>query len=341
MQKVHVHHAVGMVLCHDITQIIPGEFKGRAFKKGHVIKEQDIPKLLELGKEHIYVWSPDSDMVHENEAAQRIARAAAREGIVFTEPNQGRVSLIAEYDGLLQVQTRVLEEVNVIEQVVLATLHNHYLVKKGQIVAGTRVIPLVIEENKISKVENICSSQDGIIRVKPFRKVEVGMVTTGNEVYYGRIKDGFGPAVKKKIQEYNSHVIDQIFVPDSPEAIVAAINELVARGVDIIVVTGGMSVDPDDVTPLGIRLAGAEVVSYGAPVLPGSMTLLAYLGEIPILGLPGCVMYCKNTVFDLLLPRILAGEKITREEMTRMGHGGLCLECQTCSFPACPFGKGC
>lgn len=340
MQKVHVHDALGMVLCHDITEIVPGEFKGRAFKKGHVIEEKDVAKLLRLGKEHIYVWNHQEGMIHENEAALRIAGAIKKAGLTLTEPNQGKVSLVAECDGLLSINLDALADINSIDQVAVATLHHSYPVKQGQIVAGTRVIPLIIEDSKISTVESICQKHDGVVEVKPYCQPKVGMITTGNEVFYGRIKDGFGPAVKRKLQEYSGEVVEQIFLPDSADEIAAAIKQLKDKGMDLIVVTGGMSVDPDDVTPLGIRQAGAEIVTYGAPVLPGSMTMVAYLDDVPILGLPGCVMYCKSTVFDLLLPKILTGSRITKAEIVRMGHGGLCLECPTCSYPACPFGKG-
>lgn len=341
MRQVRVQEAVGMVLCHDITKIIPGQCKGRAFRKGHMIKESDIDALLNLGKEHIYVWECPEGMLHENEAAMRMAKAAAGAGIGLTEPNQGRVNLAAIKRGLLKIDTAVLNQVNAVEQVMVAARYNNTPVEKGDIVAGTKIIPLVIAEEKIKTVENICSSKGALVEIRPYKTLKVGMVTTGSEVYHGRIQDGFGPVVKEKIRRYDSEVFEQIIVPDDKRLIKEAIEKLLDSGAQLVVTTGGMAVDPDDVTPGAVKETGAEIVTYGTPLLPGAMFLLAYQGDVPVLGLPGCVMYSKTTVFDLILPRIFAGEKITRSDITRMGHGGLCLECPACHYPNCAFGKGC
>jgi molybdenum cofactor synthesis domain-containing protein len=340
MKTVPVEDAVGMVLCHDITQITPGEFKGRAFKKGHIIQQEDVPKLLDLGKRQIFVWELSEGFVHENDAAIRMAAAAAGQGITLSEPKEGKVSLIAGADGLLKVNVAALNAINEIDQAMFATLHSNQKVTEGKTVAGTRIIPLVIEETKISQVEGICREQYPVIEVKPFKPCSVGIVTTGSEVYYKRIEDKFGPVLFSKFAEFGCSVLQQIFVPDGIELIAESIRALLERGAEIITVTGGMSVDPDDVTPAGIRSAGGRIVSYGAPVLPGAMFLLAYIGAIPVLGLPGCVMYHKTTVFDLVLPRILAGEKVTRKDIITLGHGGLCADCKACRYPDCGFGKG-
>ncbi|RJQ39125.1 MAG: molybdopterin-binding protein [Nitrospiraceae bacterium] len=341
MKQVSVQEAVGMVLCHDITRIVPGQFKGTAFKKGHVIKQGDIDKLLDLGKENIFVWECVNGMLHENEAAIMTARAAAGDGIELMEPNQGRVNLKAAERGLLKINTSVLNKVNTVGQVMISTRHNNTLVEKGDIVAGAKIIPLVIAEEKIKTVKDICNDGEVLAEVRPFKTLKVGMVTTGSEVYHGRIKDGFGPVVKKKIEEYGSEVFEQVFVPDNKHLIKEAIERLLASGAELIVTTGGMSVDPDDVTPGAVKETGAEIVTYGTPLMPGAMFLLAYKGDVPVIGLPGCVMYSKTTVFDLVLPRIFAGERIKEEDITRMGHGGLCLECPECHYPNCVFGKGC
>lgn len=340
LELVEVQKAVGKVLCHDITKIIPGQFKGRAFKKGHIIQEEDIPELLKLGKDHIYVWNTEEGLIHENEAAIRIAKAVAKGGVTLTEPKEGKVNLLAEYRGLLKINVKALEEVNGVDQVMLATLHSNRVVDKEMVVAGTRVIPLVVAEEVVQKVETICQELKGVIEVKPLHRWKVGIVTTGNEVFYGRIQDAFGPVVKKKLQSFDCQVIAQVIVPDQVDKIVEAIQTLRSQGAELIITTGGMSVDPDDVTPAAVRKAGAVIVSYGAPVLPGAMFMMAYLDGIPVLGLPGCVMYAKTTVFDLVLPRILAGERITRQDLQKLGHGGLCLECRVCRYPDCSFGKG-
>jgi molybdenum cofactor synthesis domain-containing protein len=341
MKKVKTEEAAGMMICHDITKIVPGEFKGRAFKKGHIISEEDMPHLLKLGKEHIYVWEELDNTLHEDAAAQRIAQSIAGQGIKLTEPNEGKINLVAETNGLLKINSDLLWELNRIDQLAVATLHNNRLVKAGEIVAGTRVIPLVIDEQKILRAEELLAShQSQLIQVLPLRSLAVGMVTTGNEVYFGRIKDAFGPAVKNKLAEYGCTLLEQVFTPDDQEVIARSVIDLIARGAEMIVVTGGMSVDPDDNTPAAIRATGAEIISYGSPVLPGSMLLVAYYNNIPVLGLPGCVMYAKTTVFDLVLPRILAGERMTKQDIAMLGHGGLCLECTECVFPHCSFGKG-
>lgn len=339
MKSVSVEEALGMVLCHDLTQIVPGEFHGVAFKKGHVITEEDIPKMLDIGKRKIYVWEMQEGIVHENEAGERMARAAAGKGILFTEPSEGKVKLLAKCNGLLKVNYTILEKINTIDESMIATLHTDIVVKKGSVVAGTRIIPLFIDKVKIEQIEKVCKEEGPIIWVEPLKTMKVGIITTGSEVYTGRIADKFGPIIKDKIDEIGSKFIKQIFVSDSVSMIEDAINELLASGAEMIVVTGGMSVDPDDVTPAGIREAGATIISYGAPVLPGAMFLIAYKNDVPILGLPGCVMYNKRTVFDLILPRIAAGEKIKREDITKLGHGGMCLDCEVCNFPNCSFGK--
>jgi molybdopterin biosynthesis enzyme len=280
-------------------------------------------------------------MLHEDDAAQRIAQSIAGQGIKLTEPNQGKINLVAETSGLLKIKSELLCELNTMDQLAVATLHNNRLVKAGEIVAGTRVIPLVIDEKKILRAEELLAShQSKLVQVLPLRSLAVGMVTTGNEVYFGRIKDAFGPAVKNKLVEYGCTLMEQVFTPDDQEVTARAVTDLMVKGAEMIVVTGGMSVDPDDNTPAAIRATGAEIISYGSPVLPGSMLLLAYYNDIPVLGLPGCVMYSKTTVFDLVLPRILAGERMTKQDVAMLGHGGLCLDCPECVFPHCSFGKG-
>ena len=340
MKAVPVQEALGMVLCHDVPQIIPGQFKGPAFRKGHIVQPTDIPTLLDMGKERLYVWEMRQGLVHENDAARRIARAAVGQGIIRSDPKEGKVDLTAAHDGLLKINTEALEAVNSVDQVVFSTLHSHQRVAKGKILAGTRVIPLVIDEQRIKEVETICWRSRPLMEVKPFRCLKTGIVTTGSEVYHGRIQDRFGPVVRKKVEDLGCEYLGQVYVSDQIDQIVEAILSLVREGAQMVTVTGGMSVDPDDVTPAAIRAAGGRVVTYGAPVLPGAMFMLAYLGEIPVMGLPGCVMYHKTSIFDLVLPRILAGEEMTRKDFVKLAHGGLCVQCEGCRYPDCGFGKG-
>ncbi|MHC1684315.1 MAG: molybdopterin-binding protein [Clostridiaceae bacterium] len=337
MNIIKTKEAIGKVLYHDITQIVPGKFAGRAFKKGHVIREEDVEVLLSLGKDHIYVAEYVEGMLHENEAAVRLKDLTAGEGLTFGELKEGKIDFFAEEDGLLKINKEDLLKLNSLGEIILATLHNNTPVKKGEKVAGTRVIPLTIEEEKIKKAEEII--KDKIVSIIPITSKKVGIVTTGNEVYHGRIKDAFGPVIIKKVEEYGCEVIGQEILPDKKEEIIEAINSFIEKGAEMIVCTGGMSVDPDDVTPTAIKGTGADLITYGSPVLPGAMFLLAFKGDIPILGLPGCVMYSKRTIFDLMLPRILAGEKVSKEDIAGLGHGGLCMNCEDCRFPNCSFGK--
>jgi molybdenum cofactor synthesis domain-containing protein len=339
MKMIPVREAVGAVLCHDLTRIVPGGIKGPAFSKGHILREEDIPTLLDMGKEHIYVWEMHPGLIHEDDAANRMARAAAGKGIELSAPKEGKVDLLAKVDGLLTVNVRALYEVNEEEEAVFVTLHTHQTVAVGRIVAGTRIIPLVIDEEKIGRIEDICRRNAPLIEIKPMRSLKVGIVTTGNEVYHGRIEDRFGPVVVRKIEELGCRSLGQVLVSDRVELIVEAIRKFLDEGAEMIAVTGGMSVDPDDITPAGIRASGGRVVTYGAPVLPGAMFMLAYIGQTPVLGLPGCVMYHDISIFDLILPRILAGEEITRTDIVKLAHGGLCGHCGECRYPNCTFGK--
>ncbi|MEI8356188.1 MAG: molybdopterin-binding protein [Deltaproteobacteria bacterium] len=339
MKEIPVQGAVGKVLYHDITRIVPGEFHGRAFKKGHVIQEDDIQKLLSLGKDNIYVLDLIDGFVHENDAASRIAQAVSGEGLQLTEPVEGKVKLVAAANGLLKVNVEALARINSIEQIVLATLHTNQQIRTGLPVAGTRIIPLFTEEGKIRTIERICSDCYPVIEVKPFKLLKIGMVTTGNEIFHGRIADKFGPIVRGKFAEFGSEVIGQAIVPDDISMTVEAIQKLLADGADMIVATGGMSVDPDDRTAASIKAAGAEVVTYGSPTFPGAMFMLAYIGDVPVIGLPGCAMYHRATVFELIVPRILAGERVTRADIVTLGHGGFCAGCTDCRYPGCSFGK--
>ena len=340
MKLMRTEDAVGQVLCHDITQIIRGVTKDAVFRKGHIIREEDIPVLLSVGKDNIYVWENDETMMHENEAAEVLCAICKGENISRGGVKEGKIELSADCDGIFRINREKLLAVNSFGQMMIATRHGDFPVKKGDKLAGTRIIPLVIEKEKMEKVRALCG-EEPILRVDPYKPRKVGIVTTGNEVFYGRIKDTFTPVVIEKVEYFGAEVIGHKTTDDANEHIEACIRELLDAGCDMILCTGGMSVDPDDKTPLAIRNVAGSVVTYGAPVLPGAMFLLAYYGEkqIPIMGLPGCVMYSKRTIFDLVLPRIMAGEILTKEDFDILGEGGLCLNCKVCVFPDCGFGK--
>ncbi|WP_330586902.1 molybdopterin-binding protein [Aminipila terrae] len=320
MKEINVEKAVGTVLVHDMTQIIPGEYKGPRFKKGHVVTEEDIPVLLSMGKKSLYVIEKDDKDVHENDAALRIAKAASGQGITMSQPSEGKIELFAEYDGLLKIDTEQLSELLEQDEIMLASIHGNRMVKAGDKLAGTRVIPLFVAEDVVKQAETVCSKRK-IIEVKKLSSLKIGIVTTGSEVYSGTIQDKFGPVLFKKFEALGSIVVKQMFSDDNSQMISECIKELLKEGAEIVCVTGGMSVDPDDKTPAGIREAGGQIITYGAPVLPGAMFMLAYIGEIPVVGLPGCVMYSRVSIFDLIIPRLLAGEKITRKDIKVLAQG--------------------
>ncbi|MBU1342597.1 MAG: molybdopterin-binding protein [Proteobacteria bacterium] len=338
IKAVPVQDAVGKVLLHDITQIVPDLFKGSSFRKGHIITDADVEALLNLGKQNIYVAGLNGE-VHENDAALRIARAAMGNGIDISMPKEGKVGFSANTCGLLKVNVQALEKLNGVEDVIFATLHTDQPVEVGQELAGTRVIPLSIDEKKVEEAEILCKKYFPIIEIKPFAKLDVGLVVTGSEVFSGRIRDGFGPVVAKKFKDLGSNITRKIIVSDEISMTVSAIKDLLAEGAQMIAVTGGMSVDPDDLTPAAIRAAGGEIVFYGAPVLPGAMFMLAYIGTVPVIGLPGCVMYHRASIFDLVVPKLLAGDTLKKTDIVKMGHGGFCASCKECRFPSCSFGK--
>ncbi|WP_346684081.1 molybdopterin-binding protein [Anaerostipes butyraticus] len=341
MKLIETRKAAGTVLCHDITQIIRGVTKDARFRKGHIVTEEDIPVLLSLGKDHLYVWEAGDDMLHENDAAEILCRACKNDGMARSEVKEGKVELTAEHDGLFKVDKERLLKINSLGQMMIASRHGNTPVKKGDKLAGTRIIPLVIEKEKMEPVKQI-AKEGPILSLLPYQPKKAAVITTGNEVYFGRIRDTFTPVIEEKLKEYGAEIAEHIVLPDDHKQVTRAILRALDNGAQMVLCTGGMSVDPDDQTPLAIKNTGAEIISYGAPVLPGAMFLLAYYGEqrIPVMGLPGCVMYSKRTIFDLVLPRIMADDPVTAEELASLGEGGFCLGCEICTYPNCGFGKG-
>ena len=339
MKLIDTRDAAGHVLCHDLTQIIPGTFKGPRFRKGHIVAPEDIPILLSMGKEHLYVWEKTPGMLHEDEAAERLRLLCQNEHMHPTPVKEGKIELIADCDGLFRVDVERLNALNDVEELMIATRHTNTAVHRGDKLAGTRIIPLVIREEVLQAAE-ARAGKEPLLSLTPWKLKTCGLITTGSEVAKGLIADAFTPVIVDKLAAYGITVTEHCLPGDDRAAITAAALDYHAKGVDLVLCTGGMSVDPDDRTPGAIKDTGAEIVSYGAPVLPGAMFLLGYFSDgVPILGLPGCVMYAKATIFDLLLPRIAAGVRISRSEIKSMGHGGLCLGCAECRYPVCPFGK--
>ena len=338
MKLIRTEDAVGQVLCHDMTQIIKDKYKDARFRKGHVVTEEDIPVLLSMGKEHLYVWEMTPGMVHENDAAERLLTLCGQENMTRSEVKEGKIELKAACDGLFLVDSPRLVAVNSQDEVMIATRKGGTAVRKGDKLAGMRVIPLIIAEEKLHRAEQAAGDAP-LLRLKPFVRKTACIVSTGGEVKSGLIKDTFTPVVVDKLKSYGIETQEVVYSGDGVENVRDAVLAMRQKQPDMILCTGGMSVDPDDNTPGGIKAAGASIVTYGAPVLPGAMFLLSYTDDgRPVCGLPGCVMYAKRTIFDLLLPRLLAEDPITAEDIARLGEGGLCLGCADCRWPECGFG---
>ena len=337
MKKIRIQDAVGMELCHDITEMKDG-FKGVAFKRGHIVQPADIEHMLRIGKQHIFVWEEHAGEIHEDECARRMAAMAQVEGAHYTEPAEGKVLLIADKRGMFRVNRRLLSKINSIGDITICTLPDHFPVEAGDRLASMRIVPLVTKEEQIIEAESLCEKET-LLDLRPYRHRRVGIIITGSEVYHGRIRDKFGPVIRSKLMQYPSEMIGISICDDDTEAIVDEAKKYLEKGADFLIFTGGMSVDPDDLTPAAIRKLGADIVSYGVPSQPGNMTLIAYLGEIPILGVPGAAIKLPTTVFDVLLPQVFAGDKISKEELVGLADGGLCRMCQSCHWPNCTFGR--
>lgn len=337
MKKVPVEQAVGMELCHDITEMRDG-FKGAAFKRGHIIRPEDVEHLLNLGKRSVFVWEADADEVHEDDCARRMAAMVPVKGAHFTEPAEGKVLLLADRRGMLRVDRDLLRQINSIGDLTIATLPDHYPVEKGARLASMRIVPLVTKESQIAEAERLCAGRK-LLELKPYAQKKVGVVITGSEIYTGRIRDKFEPVIRAKMGNYPAEIVGVTVCDDDLDMIVGAAERHLAQGADLLFFTGGMSVDPDDLTPTAIRRLGAEIISHGVPAQPGNMTLVAYLGLVPILGIPGAAISLPTTIFDVLLPQIFAGERITKENLIQLAEGGLCQMCKPCHWPNCTFGR--
>lgn len=337
MNKIRVQDAVGRSLCHDITEMNEG-FKGVAFKRGHIIRQEDIDHLLRIGKQHVFVWEPQAREVHEDDCARRMAAMAPVNGAHYTEPAEGKVLLFADRRGMFRVNWQLLNRINSIGDITICTLPDHYPVEAGDRLASMRIVPLVTREEQIREAEELCTNEK-LLDLLPYRSKKVGVIITGSEVYHGRIQDKFAPVIRAKLEQYPSEMVGISICDDNLEEIVDTARQHIGNGADFLIFTGGMSVDPDDLTPAAIRQLGADIVSYGVPSQPGNMTLVAYLGDIPILGVPGAAIKLPTTVFDVLLPQIFSGGRITREDLIRLGDGGLCQMCQVCHWPNCTFGR--
>ena len=337
MKKINVHNAIGKSLCHDITEMNDG-FKGVAFKRGHIIREEDIDHMLRIGKQHIFIWEENTGEIHEDDCARRMAAMAPVEGAHYTEPAEGKVLLFADVRGMFRVNTQLLNKIDSIGDITICTLPDHYPVEVGARLASMRIVPLVTKEEQILEAEQLCA-RESLLRLLPYQHKKVGIIITGSEIYHGRIQDKFESVIRTKMAHYPSEILGITICDDDLDMIVSAAKAHLENGANFLIFTGGMSVDPDDLTPTAIRQLGADIVAYGVPSQPGNMTLVAYLGDVPVLGVPGAAIKLSTTVFDVLLPQVFAGEKITKEELTNLADGGLCQMCGSCHWPNCTFGR--
>ncbi len=337
MKKVKVQDAIGMTLCHDITAMVDG-FKGAAFKRGHVITQEDIPKLLDIGKQHVFIWEENAGEIHEEDAARRLSQMTAVDGAHYGSISEGKIQLFADQDGMFRVDKALLAAVNRIGDITITTLPDHYPVKAGDRLASMRIVPLVTEERQIAEAEALCAGKQ-LYDLRPFKPLKVGIIITGSEIYHGRIKDKFERVARAKLAHYPAEILGVHVCDDELDMIVGAGRALLAEGAELLIFSGGMSVDPDDLTPSAIREMGAEIISYGVPSQPGNMTLVAYLDQAALLGVPGAAISRPTTIFDVLLPQIFCGDPLTKDDLIRLGEGGLCQMCDNCHFPNCTFGR--
>lgn len=337
MKKVRVEDAVGLTLCHDLTEMRDG-FKGAAFKRGHVIREEDIPHMLNIGKRTVFVWEENAGEIHEEDAARRMAAMAPVAGAHYTEPSEGKVLLLADQEGMLRVDTGLLKEINQIGDLTISTLPDHYPVKPGMRLASMRIVPLVTKEEQVIRAEKLCARKK-LLDLLPYKPLKTGIIITGSEIYHGRIQDKFEAVARRKLSAYPGEVLGAVICDDDLDMLVNSAKDFLAKGADFLIFSGGMSVDPDDLTPTAIRQLGCDVISHGVPSQPGNMTLMAYLGDIPVMGVPGAAISLPTTIFDVMLPQVFAGVKFTKNDLVNLGDGGLCQLCAACHFPNCTFGR--
>ncbi|AND84046.1 molybdopterin biosynthesis protein [Clostridium tyrobutyricum] len=340
MKKIKAKDAVGMSICHDMTRIIPGKSKGVAFKKGHIITEDDLSILEKMGKENIYVYEDKPGFIHEDDSALRIGNAIcnSRE-FDFSDIKEGKLNIHSKRSGLIKIDREKLYELNRIEDISITTVYDNIIVSEGEKIASCRIIPMFTKKINIKKLEGICSFGK-LFSVKPFLKKKIHLIITGNEIFKGLVEDAFYDTLKPKIEYYGSSIIRTLKLPDDDKLIENQIIRSVEQGADIVICTGGMSVDEDDLTPTSIIRASNEVITHGAPVQPGNMFMLAYRNKIPIVGIPTAAIYNKITLFDKVLPMLLCNEKPDGDFFIKLSLGGLCRSCSECHYPNCTYCKG-
>jgi len=323
IKKIRVEDAIGKPLLHDLTAILDSGFKGVRFKRGHVIREEDIDDLKNIGKDHIYVGSLDKNQVHEEDAIIAIADYLGNENIEVSEVSEGKINLTSKIDGLFVVNRPLLKKINMIGDYTLTSKRSYIKVNKGDKLVGARIVPLWTDKKQVEIALDLLEDKGPVFEVKEFRKLNVGCIITGDEVYYGRIKDAFKPVLLDKLSEYDCQVLDVKFLPDDIDKVVEAYNSFKEMKADFVIFTGGMSVDPDDITPRAIRQTGANVIVQGIPMQPGNMLMVAKDAGTYLMGVPGASIHSKITSFDYFLPRVFAGLNLKKEDFIDMAEGGL------------------
>lgn len=339
MKKVRVEDAIGMTLCHDITAI-RGNFKGAAFRRGHVITPEDVEKLKDIGKQHVFIWEEQAGEIHEEDAALRLSKLCQVEQGVYTGPSEGKMVQTAGTFGMFRVNVELQRAINRIGDITISSIPDHYPVEPGDRLCSMRIVPLVTQETQIQAAEQLCrESERPLMELHPYKKLKAGIIITGSEIYIGRIQDLFEPVLRKKLSYFDAEILGVRICDDDEKMLDEALHHFLDMDADLILMTGGMSVDPDDLTPTAIRKTGAEIVTYGMPSQPGNMLLVSYLGKTCITGVPGAAAKLKTTTLDVVLPQIFAGVKFTKEDFVRLGDGGFCQGCKTCHWPNCTFGR--
>jgi len=336
MRSVALENAVGLQFGHDITEVnVAKKIKGRAFKKGQMIVKDDLERLRDLGKNIIYVLEGNEEEVHEDEAALMVAPLIAGNHVTYdSEPKEGKISFYADCKGLFKVDVERLYRINSLEIPSLPTLHSNFSVGPNQQIAAFRIIPLFCQNSIIEEIK--AKLETPLIEVKPYLYNKAGIIVTGNEVFKGRVRDAFIPRISQILKPFDVDVIRQEVLPDEKNRISACIKDF-SNECDIVFVTGGTSVDPDDQTVAALADAGVRFNQQGNPIQPGNNFTIGYKGNTAICAVPAAAIHFRATALDVFLPRLLVGERISKEDVYRAGHGGLCHFCEKCHYPVCPF----
>jgi len=335
VSTISIEDAVGLPLAHDLTQVdAERQTKGARFRRGHLLAPEDLPVLRKMGRLNLSVLDLEEGEVHEDEAARSLADALCGEGLEIEGPEEGRCRLVSTRKGVARFDPEMVKRVNLDREWSFGTCPANAIVKPGSTVAAFRILPLALKRASLERAVRESSP----FSVRPFLPLGVGLVTTGSEIKAGLVKDAVCGKLLRKLEELGGSFAGQRFCGDGAEEIRESVRELLHAGADIVICTGGMSVDADDRTPEAIRSVADEVLFRGVPAMPGSNLMLARAGESWVVGAPACAAHDERTALDRLLIALFAGlgEEI---DVKNWGIGGLCSRCRVCSFPDCDFAR--